>query len=56
MRLKRMGTKKRPYYRIVVQDNRIAATSKTFVKVGRCERTVCEVRVEAGKTVGEIAL
>ena len=34
MRLKRMGTKKRPYYRIVVQDNRIAATSKTIDEVG----------------------
>lgn len=34
MRLKRMGTKKRPYYRIVVQDNRIAATSKTVDEVG----------------------
>ncbi len=34
MRLKRMGTKKRPYYRIVVQDSRIAATSKTIDEVG----------------------
>ena len=34
MRLKRMGTKKRPYYRIVVQDNRIATTSKTIDEVG----------------------
>lgn len=34
MRLKRMGTKKRPYYRIVVQDNRIAPTSKTIDEVG----------------------
>ncbi len=34
MRLKRMGTKKRPYYRIVVQDSRIAASSKTIDEVG----------------------
>ncbi len=34
MRLKRMGTKKRPYYRIVVQDSRIAATSRTIDEVG----------------------
>ena len=31
MRLKRMGSKKRPYYRIVVQDNRRASTSVTIV-------------------------
>ena len=34
MRLKRMGTKKRPYYRIVIQDSRIAASSKTIDEVG----------------------
>ena len=34
MRLKRMGTKKRPYYRIVVQDSRVPATSKTIDEVG----------------------
>ena len=34
MRLKRMGTKKRPYYRIVVQDSRIATCSKTIDEVG----------------------
>ena len=34
MRLKRMGTKKRPYYRIVVQDSRIATSSKTIDEVG----------------------
>ena len=34
MRLKRMGTKKRPYYRIVVQENRIATSSKTIDEVG----------------------
>ena len=34
MRLKRFGTKKRPYYRIVVQDNRVATSSKTIDEVG----------------------
>ncbi len=34
MRFKRMGTKKRPYYRIVVQDSRIATSSKTIDEVG----------------------
>ena len=34
MRLKRMGTKKRPYYRLVIQDSRIATSSKTIDEVG----------------------
>ena len=34
MRLKRFGTKKRPYYRVVVQDSRVAADSKTIDEVG----------------------
>lgn len=34
MRLKRIGTKKRPYYRLVVQDSRIATSSKTIDEVG----------------------
>ncbi len=34
MRLKRMGAKKRPYYRIVVQDNRVAPSSKCIDEVG----------------------
>ena len=34
MRLKRFGTKKRPYYRVVVQDNRLATSSKTIDEVG----------------------
>ena len=45
MRLKRMGTKKRPYYRIVVQDNRIAATSKTIDEVGSYRPVECENQV-----------
>ncbi len=35
MRLKRLGSKKRPYYRIVVQDSRIATSSKTIDEVGK---------------------
>ena len=34
MRLKRFGTKKRPYYRVVVQDSRLATSSKTLDEVG----------------------
>ena len=34
MRLKRFGTKKRPYYRIVVQDSRVATCSKPIDEVG----------------------
>lgn len=34
MRLKRFGTKKRPYYRVVVMDNRRASTSITIDEVG----------------------
>ena len=34
MRLKRIGTKKRPYYRLVIQDSRLATSSKTIDEVG----------------------
>ena len=34
MRLKRFGTKKRPYYRVVVQDNRLATSSRTIDEIG----------------------
>ena len=34
IRLKRFGAKKRPYYRIVVMDNRAARTSETIDEVG----------------------
>ena len=34
MRLKRFGTKKRPFYRVVVMDNRRASTSITIDEVG----------------------
>jgi len=34
MRLKRFGSKKRPYYRVVVMDSRAAATSRTIDEVG----------------------
>ncbi len=34
MRLKRFGSKKRPYYRVVVMDNRKASTSITIDEVG----------------------
>lgn len=34
MRLKRLGSKKRPYYRIVVQDSRSATAGKTIDEIG----------------------
>ena len=34
IRLKRFGTKKRPYYRIVVMDSRNARDGKTLEEVG----------------------
>jgi small subunit ribosomal protein S16 len=35
MRLKRFGTKQRPYYRIVVMDSRQANKSRTLAEVGQ---------------------
>ena len=34
IRLKRLGTKKRPYYRIVVMDSRAARDGRTIEEVG----------------------
>ena len=34
IRLKRFGTKKRPYYRIVVMDNRAPRDGKTIEELG----------------------
>ena len=34
MRLERLGSKKRPYYRVVVMDSRAAATSRTIDEIG----------------------
>ncbi len=34
IRLKRLGAKKRPYYRIVVMDKRASATSETIDEIG----------------------
>lgn len=34
MRLKRFGTKKRPYYRIVVMDSRTARDGKSLDEIG----------------------
>jgi len=35
MRLKRFGSKKRPYYRIVVMDTKAANKSRTLAEVGQ---------------------
>lgn len=34
IRLKRMGSKKRPYYRVVVMDSRLARDGKTIDEIG----------------------
>ena len=34
IRLKRLGTKKRPYYRVVVMDSRMARDSRTLDELG----------------------
>ncbi len=34
IRLKKFGSKKRPYYRIVVQDSRVARDSTTIEEIG----------------------
>lgn len=34
IRLKRLGSKKRPYYRVVVMDSRLARDGKTIEEIG----------------------
>ena len=34
IRLKRLGAKKRPFYRIVVADSRVARDGKTIAEIG----------------------
>lgn len=34
IRMKRLGTKKRPYYRVVVMDSRMARDSRTLDEIG----------------------
>ena len=35
MRLKRLGSKERPYYRIVVMDSRLSRSSRTIDELGQ---------------------
>jgi small subunit ribosomal protein S16 len=53
IRLKRMGAKKKPFYRIVVADARTARDGKTIEDIGiydpTKEPTVFNVDVEAAK-------
>ena len=39
IRLKRMGAKKRPFYRIVVADSRVARDGKTIEEIGYYDPT-----------------
>ena len=52
IRLKRFGTKKRPYYRIVVMDSRAPRDGKTLAEVGYYHPIEAEdrqVKVDADK-------
>lgn len=53
IRLKRMGAKKKPFYRIVVADSRVARDGKTIEEIGYYDPTqepsVIKVDVEAAK-------
>lgn len=58
MRLKRFGSKKRPYYRIVVMDSRQAPNSKTIDEVGQyhpIENKENQVTVDAEKVKSWLA-
>ena len=53
IRLKRMGAKKNPFYRIVVADSRVARDGKTIQEIGYYDPTkdpaVIKVDAEAAK-------
>ncbi len=51
IRLKRLGAKKRPYYRIVVMDSRDPATGRTLDEIGYYHPIEAndEVRLDADK-------
>ena len=53
IRLKRMGAKKKPFYRIVVADSRVARDGKTIEEIGYYDPTqdpsVIKVDMDAAK-------
>ena len=53
IRLKRMGAKKKPFYRIVVADSRVARDGKTIEEIGYYDPTqepsVIKVDADAAK-------
>ena len=53
IRLKRMGAKKNPFYRIVVADSRVARDGKTIEEIGYYDPTkdpsVIKVDIDAAK-------
>ncbi|MCL2376901.1 MAG: 30S ribosomal protein S16 [Defluviitaleaceae bacterium] len=53
IRLKRMGAKKNPFYRIVVADSRVARDGKSIEEIGYYDPTkepaVIKVDIEAAK-------
>lgn len=49
MRLKRFGTKMRPYYRVVIQDSRTATAGKTIDEVGFYRPIDAENQIQLNK-------
>lgn len=49
MRLKRFGTKMRPYYRVVIQDSRTANVGKTIDEIGFYRPVETENQIEFDK-------
>ena len=53
IRLKRMGAKKKPFYRIVVADSRVARDGRTIEEIGYYDPTKepsdIKVNIEAAK-------
>lgn len=49
MRLKRFGSKKRPYYRVVIQDSRSANVGKTIDEIGFYRPVETENQIQLDK-------
>ena len=49
MRLRRMGQKKAPFYRIIVADSRSPRDGKFIDEIGNCDPSAIKVDEEAAK-------
>ncbi len=54
IRLRRMGTRKKPFYRVVVSDSRLRPTSSVVDSLGVYEpgRTPVRLQVDVGRAEG----